>query len=55
MTMDGLDQITLVLLIILVMVALLFPLSDERSPGQDRDRARDRTGTAPDEQSHKRR
>ncbi|MBP1315022.1 hypothetical protein RJO15_17975 [Herbaspirillum huttiense F1] len=53
MSMDGLDQITLVLLVILVVVALLFPLSDGRLPRRDRDR--ERPGTAPDEQSQKRR
>ncbi|MGC5791290.1 hypothetical protein [Herbaspirillum sp.] len=51
--MDGLDQITLVLLVILVVVALLFPLSDGRLPRRDRDR--ERPGNAPDEQSQKRR
>jgi hypothetical protein len=53
--MDGLDQITLVLLVILVVVALLFPLSDGRLPRRDRDRHGERPGTAPDEQSQKRR
>ncbi|UWE17242.1 hypothetical protein [Herbaspirillum huttiense] len=51
--MDGLDQITLVLLVILVVVALLFPSSDGRLPRRDRDR--ERPGTAPDEQSQQRR
>ncbi|WP_413458970.1 hypothetical protein [Herbaspirillum huttiense] len=51
--MDGLDQVTLGLLVILVVVALLFPLSDGRRPRRDRDR--ERPGRAPDEQSHKRR
>jgi len=53
--MDGLDQVTLGLLVILVVVALLFPLSEGRRPRRDRDRDRDRSGSAPDEQSHKRR
>ena len=39
--MDGLDQITLVLLFLLVVVALLFPLTDGRSPGRVRRECRD--------------
>nr|WP_198981275.1 hypothetical protein [Herbaspirillum sp. ASV7] len=39
--MDGLDQVTLVLLFLLVVVALLFPLTDGRSPGRDRHERRD--------------
>lgn len=53
--MDGLDQITLGLLLILVVVALLFPLSDGRRSRRERDRHRECSGSAPDEQSHKRR
>lgn len=49
--MDGLDQVTLLLLIILVVVALLFPLSD----GRIRRRDRDGTDRGPDTQDHKHR
>lgn len=49
--MDGLDQITLLLLVILVVVALLFPLTD----GRIRPRDRDGTGQEADTQDHKRR
>ncbi|MET2989385.1 hypothetical protein G5B88_03255 [Herbaspirillum seropedicae] len=51
--MDGLDQITLILLFILVVVALLFPLSEGRSLHRDRDRQN--PGQETDEQAHKRR
>lgn len=39
--MDGLDQVTLVLLFLLVVVALLFPLTDGRLPDRDRHERRD--------------
>ncbi len=39
--MDGLDQVTLVLLLLLVVVALLFPLSDGRLPGRRRHEGQD--------------
>lgn len=51
--MDALDQITLILLFILVVVAILFPLSEGRSLRRDRNRKN--PGQETDEQAHKRR
>ncbi|MDR6585010.1 hypothetical protein HBH1_00804 [Herbaspirillum sp. BH-1] len=36
--MDGLDRITLVLLVVLVVVALLFPLTEGRAKHRERQR-----------------
>lgn len=45
MIMDGLDQVTLVLLCILVLVAVLFPLTEGRpsQPGKTREREHEET------------
>ncbi|WP_171939480.1 hypothetical protein [Herbaspirillum rubrisubalbicans] len=40
--MDGLDQVTLLLLLILMVVAILFPLTDRRTSScEQRDQERD--------------